>query len=168
MKPLQHQIPGFRPHVGLLILIGASIFCSIAFAFSRSPQKQPTHLPPLNLSLSTHQPPTCPDPEPLLLARSRGAPQNFFLAIHDPAKDIYTSLEIVEKGTWHPQICQVIKEAVDQVRRKRKWLKKVTVMDIGANIGYISLWASGLGEDVQVISVEVGLPTCGRAKVRQF
>jgi FkbM family methyltransferase len=44
-------------------------------------------------------------------------------------------------------------QAVEEVRATKKG-KKIKVLDVGANVGYISMWIAGTGDDVRVISVE--------------
>jgi len=93
------------------------------------------------------------------LAKSKGAPQEFLISIHDPETDVWTSREILERGTWHSAMCSVLREWVERLRAERNGAL-ITVLDIGANIGYVSMWVAGLGEDVKVISVEVRSNFC--------
>ncbi|KAI9021212.1 S-adenosyl-L-methionine-dependent methyltransferase, partial [Hyaloraphidium curvatum] len=88
-------------------------------------------------------------------ARSHGAPTPFEIYIHDPDQDEFTSGEIAERGTWHRDMCDLLTEAIDDARKTKKRGETINILDVGANVGYITMWVAGKGEDVRVTSVEV-------------
>ncbi|XP_045179513.2 uncharacterized protein LOC123539099 [Mercenaria mercenaria] len=72
-------------------------------------------------------------------------PSVFTMCTWELDKDAWVSKDIHNTGQWEPLVTQTIYDVLNQGR-------KMTFIDIGANMGYFSLLAASIGHDV--VSVE--------------
>jgi len=78
----------------------------------------------------------------------------FDIYVHDPGQDQWTSAEIGRDGMWHKEICHEISTALHDIRA-RHHERDIQVLDIGANVGYVSLWSASTSDaKVHVTSIE--------------
>ena len=64
---------------------------------------------------------------------------SFNICTYATNEDKYTSLSMIEVGLYQPSLTFLIKLVLEI------FAKKVTFLDLGANVGYFSLWAAKLG-----------------------
>ncbi len=86
-------------------------------------------------------------------AHSAKSPIPFDIYIHNPTQDQWTSAEIGRDGIWHKELCHEISSAMAQIRKKNPQ-QEIQVLDIGANVGYVSLWSASTDSNVRVTSIE--------------
>ncbi|KAJ3052974.1 hypothetical protein HK097_005283 [Rhizophlyctis rosea] len=88
---------------------------------------------------------------------SLGAPADFDIYVHLPREDQWTSEEILTKGTWHQYMCKRMMGTIETIRadyKAQNITSNIRFLDVGANIGYLTLWMASAGPDVEVLSVE--------------
>lgn len=68
----------------------------------------------------------------------------FVICTYDSKEDIYVSRAIQTAGIWEPKMTELFRNIL-------KSIKNATVIDVGANIGYFSLMAASLGQNVIAI-----------------
>ncbi|XP_041363318.1 uncharacterized protein LOC121378971 isoform X2 [Gigantopelta aegis] len=66
---------------------------------------------------------------------------SFPICIHDPLTDKYITGALLSSGVWEPYITKVFQIALEKH-------PNAILIDIGANIGYYSFLAAGMGHDV--------------------
>ena len=69
----------------------------------------------------------------------------FVVCTHNPSVDVFISASILENGIWEPEISKILK--IILIEYPTAWF-----LDLGANIGFHSLFAAKLGH--QVLAVE--------------
>ncbi|KAJ3410251.1 hypothetical protein HDV05_003998 [Chytridiales sp. JEL 0842] len=79
-------------------------------------------------------------------------PAPFWIDVYPIKDDVWISKEISENGTWHLDLCNVIKNEMDCIRASNP-KRPITFLDVGANIGFFSLFFAQYPR-VKVISVE--------------
>lgn len=77
--------------------------------------------------------------------------QPFFILLHDPMTDIYESKDVIESRPWHPHICLMFLSFFNSYRQSQKKLK---MLDIGGNIGFMSILAASMYENLDIIAIE--------------
>jgi FkbM family methyltransferase len=88
-------------------------------------------------------------------SRSNGLlPQDkeFFIYVHNPKLDVFVSEELLRYGHIHLNIMVALKNKIDEIKKKKK-SGPIVIYDIGANIGFFSLFAASLPQ-VKVIAIE--------------
>ncbi|KAI9019652.1 S-adenosyl-L-methionine-dependent methyltransferase [Hyaloraphidium curvatum] len=93
------------------------------------------------------------DGGPWFRTAGRSPGGDFAVYVHDPASDVWTSAQIAREGTWHAHILERLGEVHARLRRGRP-RGPITLLDVGANVGFISAWFAGLDAQTYSIAVE--------------
>jgi FkbM family methyltransferase len=72
----------------------------------------------------------------------------FFIFLHNPNTDIYESKDLIEGRPWHDHICRLLQIFLQGKKGK------VRMLDIGGNIGFMSLLAASMYQELEIIAVE--------------
>lgn len=72
----------------------------------------------------------------------------FFIFLHDPNTDVYESKDLIEGRPWHDHICKLFQDFLKEKKGKLRML------DIGGNIGFMSLLAASMYQELEIIAVE--------------
>lgn len=81
--------------------------------------------------------------ETALCLNTRTRP-SFIVCIYDTGQDIFISKSLQSSGLWEPKMTKLFQQALRQT-------ESVTVIDVGANVGYFSLYAAALGHHAVAI-----------------
>jgi Met-10+ like-protein len=91
------------------------------------------------------------DGEPIIIVQS-STTFPFYIFIYHPRWDKWTSGEIFDKGLWHAELVRAMEEELSALIHITN--KTVTMLDVGANLGFFSLAAASLSPLVQVHAIE--------------
>lgn len=91
--------------------------------------------------------------EPVITVRTV-VPQNgeFLIRVHSPSLDSWLSVSLLNRGQVEEDILRIIEQRMAYILKTQKG--DVHLLDIGANIGFITLFAASLSERVKVTAVE--------------
>jgi FkbM family methyltransferase len=92
----------------------------------------------------------------LFMTRSRtkklpSSSDEFYIFTHNPNVDNFVSKELIDNGYLHPYLLDAVKNASIEALAKGE---TVRVYDLGANIGFFSLFCASLSQSIEVIAVE--------------